>query len=578
MNDKTTAATIAAAAIAVVVALVFLLKGLFSSFMSFSGDPETGDKTFAGAGPKFELRPQGDAPSESESPASPFSDLDPEFVQKILDFFLQSLDSRDALPGEAILRFKNADAYRKFLASAKDRGIKILGRLDPLNAVRVSFDKLGDLRRDLEGVADDLSAVEGNYVVSVPDIPLETDERSATSSAAGFGSSLLEYLGVSGQNSNFGSGVRVAVLDSGITDHPTFNTSVKAFDLIDPQFTGASNTDSLGHGTAVASLIAGSNPEAAGVSPAVDLLSYRVTDADGNSDSFTLAQGIINAADAGAQLINISLGSYGDSPIILEAVNYATSRNALVIAAAGNEQLVDAAFPARYPGVVSVGGTDANGNQLWFSNASPTLDLGAPGFELNAAAPKSAGTGSDYGLVNFTGTSASTPVVTGAVAAVMSELNISDPYRALELLQATANEAGAPGDDPAYGKGVIDLQRALTSNTRGIVDSAVASHFFDADNSYGFGPNQMLFVVENRGTEPLANVPLSINANGRELSHVFPTIRPNEIGVYPVSVDVDSLATQGGQSFQSRVLYPNQSDARDANNALSTTLTAPGTP
>ncbi|MDG2125427.1 MAG: S8 family serine peptidase [Verrucomicrobiales bacterium] len=572
MNDKTTAATIAAAAIALVVALIFILKGMFSGFLSFGSDESASDRTFAGAGPTFELRPQAEIAPEQATENDPLNDLDPAFVRKILDFFLSSASSRDALPGEAILRFKNSQAYRDFLATAKSKGIKVLGRLDPLNAVRVSFDKLGDLRRNLEGIAEDLSAVEGNYLVTVPDIPLATDERSSGGSAAGFGASILEHLGISGQNSAFGSGIRVAVLDSGISAHPTFDSSkVRTFDLIDPQFTGATTTDSLGHGTAVASLIAGTNPQAAGVAPAVDLLSYRVTDADGNSDSFTLAQGIINATDAGAKLINISLGSYGDSPVILEAINYATSQNSLVIAAAGNEQLVDAAYPARYPGVVSVGGTDANNQQLSFSNASPTLDFGAPGYEINAA-------DLDSNLVQFTGTSASTPIVTGAIAAVMSELSITDPYQALDLLQSTANEAGAPGEDAAYGHGVIDIQRALTSNSRGIVDSAVASHYYDADNTFGYGPNQMLFVVENRGTEPLANLPISINANGTQINHAFPSILPNGIGVYPVPIDLNNLNTQGAQSFQSRVLFPNQSDARDANNALSTSLIAPEAP
>ena len=88
----------------------------------------------------------------------------------------------------------------------------------------------------------------------------------------------------------------------------------------------------------------------------------------------------------------------------------------------------------------------------------------------------------------------------------------------------------------------------------------------------------MLFIVENRGTEPLANLPISINANGTQINHAFPSIRPNEIGIYPVPVDVNNLAAQGSQSFQSRVLFPNQTDARSANNSLSTSLTAPEAP
>src|SRR6476660_7772047 len=63
-----------------------------------------------------------------------------------------------------------------------------------------------------------------------------------------------------------------------------------------------------GHGTAVASLIAGNDPSAPGVAPAAELISIRVGDESGKADAFALAAGILAAVDSGAQIINISMG------------------------------------------------------------------------------------------------------------------------------------------------------------------------------------------------------------------------------------------------------------------------------
>src|SRR5204863_541770 len=110
-----------------------------------------------------------------------------------------------------------------------------------------------------------------------------------------------------------------------------------------------------GHGTSVAALAAGSARDAPGVSPGANILSIRVTDANGTSDLFTISQAILAAVDAGAKIINISLGGYSTGPVLDSAIAYATKQGALIVAAAGNDQAAQLAWPAADSRVVSVG-------------------------------------------------------------------------------------------------------------------------------------------------------------------------------------------------------------------------------
>ena len=85
----------------------------------------------------------------------------------------------------------------------------------------------------------------------------------------------------------------------------------------------------------------------------------------------------------------------------------------VIVAAVGNDAVNAVAYPAAYPGVLSVGAVDANGQHLYFSNRGPAVDLVAPGYGVEAA-------WLDDQTVLFSGTSAATPIVSGALAALLS--------------------------------------------------------------------------------------------------------------------------------------------------------------
>ncbi len=247
--------------------------------------------------------------------------------------------------------------------------------------MRVGYKDLESLR-DVLGTSTALyESVDANYEVKVPDFLQEENRPGGVGSASFGGTGFLEAIGANGDRATWGAGVTVAVVDSGVDSHPTFaENQVTHYDLVND------GQPFDGHGTAMASLIGGQDPQAPGVAPGAHILDVRVADSTGSSDSFTLAAGIIQAADAGAQIINISLGSYGDSEAVRDAVSYAQSRGAAVVASAGNDETVNRlAFPAAISSVISVGGVDAKLQQAYYSNSGTGLDISAPGVGIQSA-------------------------------------------------------------------------------------------------------------------------------------------------------------------------------------------------
>jgi hypothetical protein len=454
----------------------------------------------------------------------------------------QLLDGLPKRSNEALLHFRSGAELEAFLART-GRRTRVLGLNRGLHTVRLGFDRLEDLLADAPAEAQ----IGANYLVRIPDDRV-ANEIAVQQGAQPSGAGAVPLVAGSDARDGWGRGVRVAVLDSGVAAHEAFGgRPVAAIDLV-----GAGVPD--GHGTAVASLIAGQTALAPGVAPAADLLSVRVTGADGLSDVFTLADGIQRAADAGAQVINISLGSEGDSPLMRDAVAYAQARGAVIVASAGNEGATRLSYPAAYAGVVSVGAVDANANAMLFSNHAPQLQLAAPGYGVNAA-----WTGGEY--VGFSGTSASAPLVSGAIAAVVSQTGLR-PADAAALLVQYANDTGAPGPDPLSGAGIPSVQRVLQRSTPGIVDGAVAGQFLDGST--------IVITVQNRGTETLVGTTLAVSAGGAAESFRVDPLAPNTIRSYSVTVDPAALSSGAGVVVQSQLQSPAGSDRSPVNNQLNT--------
>lgn len=271
------------------------------------------------------------------------------------------------------------------------------------------------------------------------------------------------------QHSN-GSGVVVAVVDSGVdADHPQLAGKVlrgEDFFLFGDL---PGSFDCVSHGTAAASIIV-AEPAAGigfhGVAPGARILPVRVSERDITDDGNTttidpevLARGIWYAVDQGAKVLNLSLAGPADNFFVRKAVEYAVSKDVLVVAAAGNLQQEGKpgppSFPAAYPGVLGVGSIDIEGARASASQVGDFVDIVAPGTDVLGATRVG-------GHTYFTGTSFAAPFVAGTAALVRSAWPKLTAPQVVQRLQATAAPARGGNGSPAYGAGVIDPYRAVT--------------------------------------------------------------------------------------------------------------------
>lgn len=450
--------------------------------------------------------------------------------------------------GESILRFPTDDSYAAFLFSVAQSSIRVVDQLDRLRAVRLSYGDREDLTLLLMGENITTYAA----IPTVP-TPAPTGDREQNG-LVGFGNGLLPWLGVTGDNSGWGAGVKVAVLDSGIVPHPDLPGFSKSIAIV-PFSDDVARTN--GHGTAVASLIAGADA----VAPAVELISIRISDDAGKADSFAMAAGILAAVDEGVDLINISMGTPVDNPLIAEAVAYANDHQVLIVASSGNSEGADATYPAAYSSVISVGAVDARGEHLEFSNYGKYLSLTAPGYALNAAWPGNRHT-------RISGTSASAPIVTGAIAATMSNRGGGKQMtarQAVEIVMNQADEAGIPGPDSEYGVGILNLGRIMNRAVPGIIDAAITDQ-----RLVRRGKTQEIQVtLQNRGTAVLVNTVLEVASPAGVRQFNATTLAPGEIQYYTVPI----RSNGGSVEVRSRLILGNSAqDATPYNNRRSDTF------
>lgn len=380
------------------------------------------------------------APHAAVAPAPRGPDLTqpvpPSVFDELLRRILELGRTPGAAPDELLISFATPAELEAFRARAARAGIEVLPADPRLLTARVLVGDGRALASELVGGGFD--RVGPNYLAWVPALPRlpETDPDNA-GGARPFGTSGLEAVGAGRDRSDWGRGITVAVLDTGITDHPQLEQlRLSRTDLVQD------GQPLNGHGTAMASLIAGADPAEGGVAPAVRLLDIRVADAKGESTTALVAQGILAAVDQGARVINISLGTNADAPVLRRAVEYALGRGVVIIAAAGNDQASALAYPAAYSGVVSVAAVDANGVQAFFSNSGSGLAVAAPGVGIVSAYR-------DNQRVISSGTSQAAAITSGVVATMLGWGYSGQGI--LKALAANAKPTGAPAEQTGSG-------------------------------------------------------------------------------------------------------------------------------
>jgi hypothetical protein len=279
------------------------------------------------------------------------------------------------------------------------------------------------------------------------------------------------------KGANDGRAVPIGILDTGVNGgHSELYWATlpsRSISLVGTPW----NVDTVGHGTAVASVALGrrDGKGGVGVAPLAKIIGVKV--GDPGSTVPTIAQGIRHAADQGAKVINLSFATNGWSPAmpvdagLASALVHAASKSVLVFAA-GNEGLSVPNWLAMHllgPGVagsgIIVGSADAAGNPSWFSNRPGDAALAgilardsfllAPGETMRLA--NAAG-----GFRTSSGTSFAAPAVSGAAALLFAKHPFLTPAQVVEILLRTAADTGAAGTDGQGGRGLLRVDRALS--------------------------------------------------------------------------------------------------------------------
>ncbi len=235
-------------------------------------------------------------------------------------------------------------------------------------------------------------------------------------------------------------------------------------------------TDTVGHGTKVAGIIAAREAKGTGftgIAPDATIIPIQQNDAEGHGDTATLADAITYAVDkADADVINISqdtADAVKPSTKLKQAVDRALAQQVVVVASAGNDGLggsVKETYPASFDGVLAVASSDRNNERAPFSQSGDFVGIAAPGVDMVSTVP-----GGGHCADN--GTSFSAPYVAGVAALIRAKHRDWTQAQIVAQIQQTA-ERSVAGHDNAVGWGVVDPVRALTEDDRPI-DRPVAS-------------------------------------------------------------------------------------------------------
>ena len=284
---------------------------------------------------------------------------------------------------------------------------------------------------------------------------------------------------------NGGNGFKIGIVDTGVV---ASNTAIAgrvsaASSCAAVNFKCASSfTDDNGHGTGVAAIAAGNITTnggwMSGVAPKATIIAEKVLNASGSGYDTDVANGVVKAADAGAQVINLSL-SYIPTTAVINAMNYATAKGAIIVWAGGNSAAAlnggantTGLTATTLSHLVFAGSVNANNGLSSFSNTpgsgsavAGTTKVGYSSLWLMAPGENIVAPGIMYGsgaYAYWTGTSMATPVVSGALALLETTWPVlARNGTATSVLFQTASDLGAKGVDSSYGNGLLNLTTAF---------------------------------------------------------------------------------------------------------------------
>ncbi|MDQ0753925.1 subtilisin family serine protease [Streptomyces africanus] len=366
-----------------------------------------------------------------------------------------------------------------------------------------------------------------------------------------------------------GKGVKVAVLDSGLdSGHPDLKGQV----LATKNFSSAATTaDRQGHGTHVASTIAGTGARSGGkykgVAPGAKLLIGKVLDDKGQGDDAGIIAGMEWAADQGADVVNLSLGGRdtpGVDPMEATVNRLSQTKGVLFAIAAGNEgeqgfKTVDS--PGSAADALTVGAVDGHDEVADFSSMGPTADgalkpdVTAPGVDITAAAAKGSAIAKEVGenppgYLTISGTSMATPHVAGA-AALLKQQHPDWTFRELKAALVGSTK-GSDYTPYAQGSGRVQIDKAIGQSV--FAETTSVSFPVQRWPHNDDTPVTRKLTYRNAGTKDitLALSTEAFNPRGEAAPHGFYTLGAKTVTVPAggtASVDVTVDTRLGGGLF-----------------------------
>jgi serine protease len=431
-------------------------------------------------------------------------------------------DRPSAVPGQVIVKLREQPALRALEAvpgpdGIIDTGLSVIDRLnqefrvrafeplieplaqavgervqsfairrpDLLGLYLVSFDPQLDSNAVASAFAADPDVVyaEPNYYAYLSDEPLAPVAFTPNDPFFSYQWHMPLIQAPQAWDVSTGQDVLVAVLDTGIA-YEDFENYQQAPDLGNTHFVpgydfinnDAHANDDEGHGTHVAGTVAQSTNNGQGVSGvAFDaiLMPVKVLDNQGQGSYDAIAQGIIYATDRGARIINMSLSGRAGSSTLAEAVDYATSKGVLIVAAAGNSGGA-VEYPAAYGNVLAVGSVGYSRTRVDYSNFGPQINLVAPGgdtdVDLNGDGQPDGvlqqtfrDDPTSFGFYFYEGTSMAAPHVSGVAALLFARNPTATADQVRQAMESTALDLGPAGRDNEYGYGLVQAADALAA-------------------------------------------------------------------------------------------------------------------
>ncbi len=278
----------------------------------------------------------------------------------------ENLAKARRIEDELVVKLKPGESIEEL---AKRLGAKVTGKIDGQNAYRLKFDDADQAARARESLLTDPSVASVDYNFSLPrpespeDYATTPPRFSLQPKAPPDGKYLVVGLvdtAVQPKQGQFGSFILDPLSVTGTTQPPT---------------------DEPTHGTAMSETILNSLASTLGKSGSttVRILPVDVYGNNPTTSTFDVAQGVYQAVNAGARIINLSMGSEGDSSVLRDVITSSHDQGVIFLAAAGNDPVTTPTYPAAYPDVTAVTAVDASGNIASYANRGSFVAAGGPG-------------------------------------------------------------------------------------------------------------------------------------------------------------------------------------------------------